>query len=239
MSNWLEVRPIGMWIMPTRDHCPIVYNRLMHWALNVEHWTLNTYLLGLQIQLKYADQMSFIGFLNPNDWKSDYTNNDACKFTWSRDQLYTIWCCTIYIVLFDCYIAVFFRACKLLRVYLLYTSLGARWWNQEAGSLVIACDSHMCLSNGFQQSVTAVPAPLFKSFCCSTSKIWNASLIMSVLLFLVWSKISISFQKRRCCFAQACFGMADFFVSPHLMTAWCSFTQVSGFLLVSPMYCSS
>ena len=30
--------------------------------------------------------MSFIGYLNPSDWKSDWTNNDPCNFTWSRDQ---------------------------------------------------------------------------------------------------------------------------------------------------------
>ena len=53
---------------------------------------------------------------------------------------------------------------------LLYTSLESRGWNQEAGSLVIACDSHMCLSNGFRQSATAVPCSLFKSFCCPASK---------------------------------------------------------------------
>ena len=30
--------------------------------------------------------MSFIGYLNPNVWKFDWKNNDACYFTWSRDQ---------------------------------------------------------------------------------------------------------------------------------------------------------
>ena len=43
-------------------------------------------ILGLQVQLKYIHQMSFIGYLNPNDWKSDSANNDACNFTWSREQ---------------------------------------------------------------------------------------------------------------------------------------------------------
>ena len=28
-------------------------------------------LLGLQVQLKYAHKKNFIGYLNPNDWKSD------------------------------------------------------------------------------------------------------------------------------------------------------------------------
>ena len=43
-------------------------------------------ILGLQVQLKYAHQMSFMGYLNSNDCMSDWTNNDACYFTWSRDQ---------------------------------------------------------------------------------------------------------------------------------------------------------
>ena len=37
--------------------------------------------------------MSFIGCLNPNDWKPDWTNNDVCYFTWSRDQTHVCSCC--------------------------------------------------------------------------------------------------------------------------------------------------
>ena len=32
--------------------------------------------------------MSFIEYLNPNDWKSDWTNNEVCNCTWSRDQMH-------------------------------------------------------------------------------------------------------------------------------------------------------
>ena len=60
--------------------------------LSIKHLTITfnehniTCLLELQVQLKYTHQMSFIGYLNSNAWKSDWTNNDVCNFTWSRDQ---------------------------------------------------------------------------------------------------------------------------------------------------------
>ena len=57
----------------------------MRWALNTHTCNMH-YIWGLCVQLKYAHQMSFIGYLNLNDWKSDWTNNDACNFTWSHDQ---------------------------------------------------------------------------------------------------------------------------------------------------------
>ena len=41
-----------------------------------------------------------------------------------------------------------------------------------------------------------------------------------------------------CCFSLACSAMADFFVSPRLMAAWCSLRWVSRLLFVSPMYAS-
>ena len=61
----------------------------------------------------------------------------------------------------------------------------------------------------------------------------NEAQTMSVLLFLVWSKIVTSSQEGQCCFAQACSVMADFFVSPRLMAAWCSFRRIFRVLLVS------
>ena len=77
--------------------------------LSIEQWPYMKYcvfvsmcMLGLQVQLKYAHQMSFIGYLNPSDWKFDWTNwcvqfhmivwLDACE--WLIKQLvleHSVW----------------------------------------------------------------------------------------------------------------------------------------------------
>ena len=58
-------------------------------ALNIVEWT-NISLhdihvewhLGLQVLLKYAHQVSFIQFLYPNKWKSDWTNNECASLSY-------------------------------------------------------------------------------------------------------------------------------------------------------------
>ena len=59
----------------------------MLWALKhntkLDEWV--SWHLGLQVLLKYTHQMCSIGYLNPNDWKSNWTNKDECYFTRSRD----------------------------------------------------------------------------------------------------------------------------------------------------------
>ena len=66
MSNWLSLTtvmikfsPIGMWMMQAKRQLP--NNVYLTNALSIEHNRNITYILGLQVQLKYAHQMSFIG----------------------------------------------------------------------------------------------------------------------------------------------------------------------------------
>ena len=50
-----------------------------------ELWWIMMCHLGLQVQLKYAHKMSFIGYLNPNQTEVRLDYNDAYYFTLSRD----------------------------------------------------------------------------------------------------------------------------------------------------------
>ena len=89
---------------------------------------------------------------------------------------------------------------------------------------------------GCQHSGIATPSSLLIS-SRSVRRMCRASLMSNVELFFAWSNTLVSSHSIGCCCPQACSAMqADFFVSPHLVAALCSFMRVSRALFVSPIY---
>ena len=86
MSNWFHpltaiIKVRSDWYVDyntSRDNFWTVFNWQTSWAL-MNGWTphkrdeLDEWHSGLQVQFKYANKISFIRYLNPNQWKFDWT----------------------------------------------------------------------------------------------------------------------------------------------------------------------
>ena len=79
---------------------------------------------------------------------------------------------------------------------------------------------------GCQHSGMATPSSLLISSSL-VRRMCRASLMSNVVLFFAWSNTLVSSHSIGCCCPQACSAMADFSVSPRLVTALCSFMRIS------------